>query len=112
MNTVDGTRSWEEVEPFFEAAFHPDATFETADGTLNRSEWKEIARGLVERGAVISGFELRTTDGKTAAYRLTLAVGDDAPLELAATGRFVDDLVIHVAPADPASYSELVARSG
>lgn len=111
MNAVDGTRSWEEVEPLFLEAFHPDATYVTADGELDLTQWREMAQGLVDGGAVISDFEMKTADGVNAVYRLVLAAGDDAPLELAATGRFRDGRLIHVEPTDPAAYSEMVARS-
>lgn len=111
MNAVDGTRSWEEMEPLFVEAFHPDATYETADGVLDFAQWREMAKGLIGRGTVISDFELKTSDGVNAVWRLTLTAGEEAPLELAAAGRFSGERVIHVAPTDLDAYSAMVAQS-
>jgi hypothetical protein len=111
LNAVDGTRSWSEIEPLFDDAFDPSATFVTADGEVDLAHWKQMARTLVERGTVISDFQITTRDGETATYSLTLTAPGEDPTQLAATARLRDGMVARVEPVDPASYSVLYAKN-
>jgi hypothetical protein len=111
LNAVDGTRSWSEIEPLFDAAFDPAATFVTADGEVDLAHWKQMAHALVERGTVISDFQITTSDGETAMYSLTLTAPGEAPTQLAATARLRDGKVARVEPTDPATYAELYAKN-
>ena len=107
----DGSAEWSKVRPLFEEVFHPDCVFLTADGELNTEQWAEMAKGLTERAAVVSGFEVTDEQDDTIFYQLTLAVGDDEPLQMTAKGTLLDGRLIRVEPVDPAVYSTMVERS-
>jgi hypothetical protein len=111
LHAIDGTRTWSEIEPLFDDAFDPSATFVTADGEVDLGHWKQMAHALVDRGTVISDFQITTSDGETAAYSMTLTAPGDQPMQLAATARLRDGKVAHVEPADPAAYAELFAKN-
>lgn len=111
LEAFDGTRGWAEIRPLFDDAFHPDAVFVTADGEMNKEQWAEMAKGLADRGAVASDFEITGGEGDTIYYKVTITAGDDEPLHLAATGTLEDGRLIRVEPMDPAAYSTMIERS-
>ncbi len=111
FTALDGTRGWDEIEPLFDDAFHPDCIFVTADGELNREQWSEMVKGLVQKGATISGFEVTGEEGGTFSYRFTMTVGEGEPLDTAAKGTLKDGRLVRVEPLDPAVYSAIVERS-
>jgi len=111
LHAVDGTRSWSEIEPLFDAAFDTEATFVTADGEVDLAHWKRMAHGLVDRRTVISDFQLTTRDGESAMYSLTLTAPGEEPVRLVATARFREGRVLRVEPADPTQYAELYSQN-
>lgn len=111
LAAFDGSAVWDEVFPLFDDLFHPDLTVVTADGQMNKDEWGEIAKGLTDRGAVVSGFEITGEEDEAIVYQLTIEVGDDEPIQMQARGTIRDGQLVHVAPMDPDAYSEMVERS-
>lgn len=107
----DGTAEWSEVRPLFDAVFHPDCTFVTAEGELNTQQWAEMAERLTERSAVVSEFAVTAEEDDSIYYSLVLAVGDDDPLKMTARGTIRDGQLIRVEPVDPDVYSTMVRRS-
>lgn len=110
LAAVDGTRGWDEVGPLFDAAFHEDCVFVTADGEFGKAQWAEMAKGLVAKGAVASGFQVTREDGDSSFYEVTVTVEGEA-MNMVAKGTLVDDQLIRVEPLDPGAYSALVERS-
>lgn len=111
FTALDGTRDWDEIGPLYDAAFHPDCVFVTADAELNKDEWAQMVQGLVEKGATISGFEVTGEEGDSFSYRFTMTVGDEEPLDTAAKGTLKEGRLVRVEPLDPAVYSAIVERS-
>ena len=111
LNAVDGSRSWTEIEPLFDAAFDPEATFATAAGEVDLARWKHMAGSLVQGGGVISDFQITTKDGRSGVYSMSLTSPGEEPLRLVATATFRDGRVIRVEPSDPAAYADLLARN-
>ena len=111
LHAIDGTRTWSEIEPLFDDAFDASATFVTADGEVDLAHWKQMAHALVDRGTVISDFQITTSDGETAVYSLTLTAPGGDPLQMAATAQLRDGKVARVEPTDPATYSRLYASN-
>ena len=108
---LEGARDWAAVQPLFDDAFHPDCVIVTADGEFDKEQWAEMAKRLVDKGATASGFEVTGTEGDTVSYKLTITVGEDAPLHMAAKGTLRDGRLVRVEPVDPSVYSTIVERS-
>jgi hypothetical protein len=111
MAAFDGATDWDAVAGLFDETFHDDAVFVTADGEMSKQQWAEMSKGLREKGAVISGFQITKTDGDTIYYEVTVTPGGEKPLELKAKGTVKDGQVWRVEPLDPSKYSDLVQRS-
>lgn len=111
MAAVDGGSDWATVQPLFDDAFDPECIFVTADGEYDKQQWSEMARGLVENGAVASGFEITRREGDAAYYKLTVTVGDGEHLHMTAKGALRDGRLVRVEPVDPSVYSTMVEQS-
>ena len=111
LAAFDGAADWSQIEPLFDDLFHPDLLVLTADGEMDRTQWAEMAKGLADRGATVSGFEVTDEADDTILYRLTIHVGDDDPMHLQARGTVVRGQLARVEPMDPDAYSEMVDRS-
>jgi hypothetical protein len=111
LGAFDGSPGWAEVEPLFDDAFHPDLVVVTADGELDKDQWKAMAEGLAERGAVVSDFEVKSEDAGSAYYKVTISVEGEEPMHLTAKAALEDGRLLRVEPVDPAAYSDLVDHS-
>ena len=111
FTALEGARDWAAVQPLFDDAFHPDCVIVTADGEYDKERWAEMAASLVGKGATVSGFEVTGTEGDSISYKLTITVGEDAPLHMAAKGTLRDGRLVRVEPVDPTVYSTIVERS-
>ena len=111
LDAFDGTAAWSEVRPLFDETFHPNCVFVTAAGEMNRAQWAEMAKGLAAKGATATDFEVTGAEGDAFYYKVTITVGEDAPMHLTAKGHLKDGQIIRVAPVDPAAYATMVERS-
>ncbi len=111
LAAYNGTAQWNEVQHLFDNLFHPDCIFVTADSQLNKGQWAEMARGLAEKGAIASDFEVSREEGESFYYKVTISVGEEEPMHLRAKGTIKDGQIIRVEPVDPSAYSEMVGRS-
>jgi len=111
LAAFDGTGEWTQIRPLFDDLFHRDCVVVTADGELNKEQWAEMAKGLVENRATVSGFEVTGEEDDALYYKLTVHVGEDDPLHMTAKGTVKDGQLVRVEPVDPAAYSRLVERS-
>ena len=111
LAAVDGSNGWDTVGPLFYDAFDPDCVVITADGEYDRDGWAAMAKGLVDKGASASGFEITREEGETAYYHVTVNVPGAEPMRLTAVGTLRDGRMVRVEPVDPAAYASLVERS-
>ena len=111
LAAIDGTAQWSKVKPLFDDLVHDDCVFITADGEMNKDQWAKMIQGLVEKGAIASGFEVTGEEGDAFYYTFTLAVGESEPLHPTAKGTVKDGRIIRVEPVDQAVYSTMVERS-
>jgi len=111
LAAFDGTNEWAAIWPLFDDLFHSELVVVTADGEMDKEQWASMAKGLAERRATVSGFEVTGEDGGSLYYRLTINVGDDEPLQMQAKGTVKDGQLVRVEPVDPEAYSEMVERS-
>lgn len=111
LAAYDGTNDWDAIGPLFDALFHPEAVFVTADGELNKAQWAEMARNLTAKGATVSDFELTGEEADSFYYRVTINMGDDEPMHLTAKGTVREGQLALVEPIDPGAYSAMVDRS-
>jgi hypothetical protein len=111
LAAFDGATDWESVAPLYDAAFHDEAIFVTADGEYGKAEWVEMVKGLRAKGAVASDFEVTDAHGDTILYKVTITAGGAEPMHLAARGTIRDGQLARVEPIDPGAYSEMVRRS-
>ena len=109
MAAIDGQSDWGTIEPLFDDAIDPDCVFVTADGEYDKDQWAETVKGLIEKGAVASGFEVTSQEGDTAYYQVDITVGGDR-LHMTSKGTLKDGRLVRVEPVDPSVYSELVER--
>jgi hypothetical protein len=110
LATVDGTKTWAEVGPAFDEAFHPDAVIVTADAEFDKEQWADMAKGLVEKGAVAADFRVTGQEGNSYYYEVTVTVADEA-MHMIAKGTLEDGRLVRVEPVDPDLYTALVERS-
>lgn len=110
LAAYDGTNDWSAIGPLFDAVFHPDAVFVTADGELNKAQWAEMARNLASKGATASGFEVTGEEADSFYYTVTINV-DDEPMHMTAKGTVRDGQLALVEPIDPSVYSAMVDRA-
>jgi len=111
LAAVDGTNDWATIGPLFDDAIAPDCIFVTDEGEHDKTYWTGVVKGLVEKGAVASDLEVTRQEGDVAYYHLTITIGDDEPLDMAAKGTLRDGRLTRVEPIDPAVYSRMVERS-
>ena len=110
LGAFDGTNDWSAISPLFDAVFHPDAVFVTADGELNKAQWAEMARNLASKGATASDFEVTGEEADSFYYTVTINVGDE-PMHMTAKGTVRDGQLALVEPIDPSVYSAMVDRA-
>lgn len=110
LAAVDGSNTWAVVGPLFDAAFHPDAVIVTSDGEFDKEQWADMAKGLVDKGAVASGFKVTGQEGDSYYYDVTVTVDDEA-MHMTAKGTLEDGRLVRVEPVDPELYTALVERS-
>ena len=111
MAAVDGANGWDTVGPLFYDAFDADCVVITADGEYDREGWAVMAKGLVDKGASVSGFEISREEGDRIYYRLSVDVPGAEALPLTATATLRDGRVLRVEPLDPSAYATLMERS-
>ena len=111
LAAFDGSTDWRTIAPLFDDAFHDDAVFVTADAELDKVQWAAMAKGLREKGSVISDFEVTEGEGDSIYYKVTVTPAGGHPMHLAARGTLKDGQLLRVEPVDPAAYSEMVQRS-
>ncbi len=111
LAAVDGSSDWDTVQPLFDDAFDADCIFVTADGEMTKSQWAEMAKGLVAKRAAVSDLEITPQGGDTIVYKLTVTQSGGEPMHLAARGTVKDGRLLRVEPVDPSAYSEMVHRS-
>ncbi|MCP4303687.1 MAG: hypothetical protein GY788_02170 [bacterium] len=108
---MDGTVSWTDVEPLFNAAMHDDCVFVTADGEVTKDKWAGVVKGFLEKGVVASDYEPQPVVDGAFHYRVKLTLSDGTPMQLAAKGYIKDGKIVRVEPIDPEAYAQL-ARGG
>ena len=70
-----------------------------------------MAQGMVDKGATVSGFEVTGAEGDSVSYKLTITLGEDEPLHMAAKGTLREGRLVRVEPVDPTVYATLVERA-
>ena len=78
---------------------------------MNKEQWGNMIKGLVEKGAIASGFEVTGKEGDAFYYNFTIKVGESDPMHPTAKGTVKDGQIIRVEPVDQAVYSTMVERS-
>lgn len=111
LAAVNGTNDWSVIGPLFNDAFDDECVFTTAEGEFSKTQWAEMVRGLTQRSATVSGYEVTADDGDTVFYKLTVNFPDGDPMHLAAKGTLRDGRLLRVEPMDPSKYSAMVAQS-
>ena len=66
LAAVDGSNDWATIEPLFDDAFTDDCIFVTDEGEHDKTYWTGVVKGLIEKGAVASGFEVTRQEGDVA----------------------------------------------
>jgi len=89
LAAYNGANDWSAIRPLFDALFHPDAVFVTADGELNKAQWAEMHRNLVAKGAKTSDIEVTGEEADSFYYRVTVNMGDE-PMHVTAKGTVRD----------------------
>jgi hypothetical protein len=110
IEAFDGATEWSEVQPLFNDVFHPDCRVVTEEGELDKGQWEEMAKGLLAKGAKVTGFEVAKEEGDSVYYSLTITFAEGEQLHLSSKSTIKDGQLFRVEPVDPAAYSKLVQR--
>jgi hypothetical protein len=106
LAAFNGCSAWADVEPLFDAVFHPKLRVVLPDGVLNRDGWAKVVRRHLSSGTVLELLELeRQGDGLFYATRIRL--DDGIRLEPFTQALLENEQVIRIEPSVPEEYAQL-----
>ena len=98
---IDGESTWAQVEPTYDALFHPDVKF---PGDMDKAAWKAEVEKMVAAGLVLNFFNIQLIEDNLIALSGNAVKPDGTVMPSQNQYTFKDGQIIAVAPADPSIY--------